>query len=78
MMAVEGYYDGVEIKPLEKMIVQKNQKVIITITNEFIHPERMTKTAGMRGALSKYANPALREKEKGAWERAVVDNYGNA
>ena len=33
---------------------------------------------GMRGVLAQYADPELREKEKGAWERALVDKYGNA
>jgi len=27
------------------------------------------------GCLSEYANPALRELEKGAWERAAVKQY---
>ena len=27
------------------------------------------------GALAHRANPNLREKEKGAWERAVIDKY---
>lgn len=31
----------------------------------------------MRGALAQYANPILAEKEKGAWERAAVDKYGD-
>jgi hypothetical protein len=29
----------------------------------------------MMGCLSEYANPALRELEKGAWERAAVEKY---
>jgi hypothetical protein len=28
-----------------------------------------------RGSLHKYANPGLIPHEKGAWERAVVENY---
>lgn len=31
----------------------------------------------MRGALEQYANPILAEKEKGTWERATVDKYGD-
>ena len=34
-------------------------------------PERVS----MMGCLSEYANPALRELEKGAWERAAVEKY---
>lgn len=31
---------------------------------------------GARGSLSQYAAPELREKEKGAWERAMVEKHG--
>ena len=31
--------------------------------------------ASIKGILKKYANPALRELEKGAWERAIVEKY---
>ena len=34
-------------------------------------PERES----MMGCLSEYANPALRELEEGAWERAAVEKY---
>ena len=35
------------------------------------HSERES----MMGCLREYANPALRELEKGAWERAAVEKY---
>ncbi|MCL2305053.1 MAG: hypothetical protein FWC43_06880 [Planctomycetaceae bacterium] len=35
------------------------------------HSERKS----MMGCLSEYANPALRELEKGAWEQAAVEKY---
>ena len=35
------------------------------------NPERES----FMGCLSEYANPALRELEKGAWERAAVEKY---
>ena len=35
------------------------------------HPERVS----MMGCLSEYANPELREQEKGVWERAAVEKY---
>ena len=37
------------------------------------HPD--SKRESMMGCLSEYANPALRELEKGAWERAAVEKY---
>ena len=78
MLAVQGYYDGVTIKPLEKIAAKPNQRVIITIMDEFVEPVKAVRKNGMRGVLAQYANPELREKEKGAWERAVVEKYGDA
>ena len=78
MLAVQGYYDGTIIKPLEKITAKPNQRVIITIMDEFVDPVKPVRKKGMRGALARYANPSLVEKEKGAWERATAEKYGNA
>ena len=78
MVAVQGYYDGATIKPLEKIAAKPNQRVIITIMDEFMEPVKVVHKKGMRGVLATYANPRLAEKEKGAWERAAVEKYGNA
>ena len=78
MFAIQGYFDGVTVKPLEKITAKPNQKVIITIMDEFIEPEDKTDKKGMKGVLSKYANPESAKKEKGAWERATVEKYGNS
>ena len=78
MLAVQGYFDGVSIKPLEKIPAKPNQRVIITIMDEFVEPVQTVRKKGMRGALAQYADPELREKEQRAWERAVVEKYGNA
>ena len=75
MQAIQGYYDGVSIRPLEKLIAKPNQRVIITIMDEFVEPAKAVPKKGMRGVLRQYADPALAEREKGAWERAVVENY---
>lgn len=77
MISVQGYYDGAAIKPLEKISAKPNQRVIITIMDEFVEPVKAVRKKGMRGVLAQYANPELREKEKGAWERAAVEKYGN-
>ena len=77
MIAIQGYYDGVSIKPLEKIAAKPNQRVIITIMDEFVEPTKAVHRAGMRGALEQYANPELAKKEKGAWERSVVEKYGD-
>ena len=77
MLAVQGYYDGFTINPLEKIMAKPNQRVIITIMDEFVEPIKAIQKKGMRGVLAQYANQELREKEEGAWERAVVEKYGN-
>lgn len=77
MLAVQGYFDGITIQPLENITAKPNQKVIITIMDEFIEPTTIPANRGIRGILSSYANPSLAEKEKGAWECAVVNKYGN-
>ena len=78
MLAVQGYYDGVAIRPLEKIAAKPNQRVIITIMDEFVEPVKTNRKKGMRGILSQYANPALAEQEKSSWEHAVVDKHGDA
>ena len=78
MLAVQGYYDGTAIKPLETVIAKPNQRVIITIMDEFLEPAKPLHKKGMRGVLARYANPSLAEREKGAWQRAVEEKHGNA
>ena len=77
MFAVHGYFDGTVIKPLEKITARPNQRVIITIMDEFIEPVKETRKKGMRGVLSSYADPNLAQKEKEAWAQAVVKKHGN-
>lgn len=79
MLAIEGYYDGENVQTLGKMQAKKNQKLIITILDEFV--EELPKKKDIqtvRGMLAKYADPELRKQEKSAWEKAVVEKYGNA
>lgn len=79
MLALEGYYDGENVRTVEKIQAKKNQKVIITILDEFVEelPQK-EKPQASRGMLAKYADPSLREQEAAAWEKAVVEKYGNA
>ncbi len=77
MLSVQGYYDGVAIRPLETIDVKPNQKVIITVVDEFIEPAKPVPSEQVRGILAGYANHVVVEKEEGAWERAVAENYGN-
>ena len=77
MQTVQGYFDGISIKPLEKLVAKPNQRVIITITDEFVIPSKTVQKNGLRGILSQYANPDLIKMEKGAWAHAMVDKHDN-
>ena len=80
MLTLSGYYDGNTVQTLEKIQAKKNQKVIITILDEFMEesPKRTRTTEAARGSLAKYANPELWNKEGTAWEEEVGEKYGNA
>lgn len=80
MLALQGYFDGNEVRMLEQIHAQKNQKLIITILDEFIDESSLkdSRKLSARGILSKYANPKLQKEEESAWEKAVEEKYGNA
>lgn len=80
MITLNGYYDGNIVQTLEKIQAKKNQKVIITILDEFMEesPKRIRTTESARGSLAKYANPKLWDKEGTAWEEEIGEKYGNA
>ena len=75
MKSINGYFDGSVVRPLEKVEAKQNQKVIITLTDEFIDKNQLDGD-NAKGILSKYANPALIGEEEGAWERAVAEKHG--
>ena len=78
MFSLQGYYDGTAVQTLEKITAKKNQKLIITILDEFIEETPKENSISARGSLEKYANTDLWEDEKTAWEKAVGEKYGNA
>ena len=80
MVSLNGYYDGNTVQTLEKIHAKKNQKVIITILDEFIEESssKIRTTESARGSLAKYANPSLWRKEETAWEEEAGEKYGNA
>lgn len=79
MLALQGYFDGNEVRTLEQIHAQKNQKLIITILDEFIEETSLKETENQsaRGLLSNYANLELQKEEASAWEKAVEEKYGN-
>ena len=80
MVSLNGYYDGNTVQTLEKIHAKKNQKVIITILDEFIEESssKIRTSESARGSLAKYANPSLWRKEETAWEEEAGEKYGNA
>ena len=80
MLALQGYFDGSEVRTLEKIHARKNQKLIITILDEFIEESSLkdSKKPSARGILSEYANPELQREEESAWEKEVEEKYSNA
>lgn len=78
MLALQGYYDGNTVQPLEKIQAKKNQKLIITILDEFMEETPSAESHSVRGALSEYADLERIKDEGSAWEKAVVKKYGDA
>ena len=39
MLGVVGYYNGVVVKPLEHLAAKANQRVKITVMDDFISPD---------------------------------------
>ena len=77
MQAYQGYFDGENIKALERIAAKPNQKVIITVMDEYVEPKKTISADDLMGALSEYANPSLIESEKTAWERAAVEKHAH-
>ena len=76
MLAIEGYYDGVNIRPLGQVLAQPNQRLVITIMDEFIEPAGTVERSGVRGMLAEYADHELAGRDRGAWERAMLKKHG--
>lgn len=72
MLAVNGYFDGKSIQLLEEVHAQKNQKVIITVLDEYIEKKSPLPKKSVFGKLSRYASPDLIEQEQKAWEKAII------
>ena len=77
MLAINGFYDGTRITPLDTVNALPNQKVIITFTEEFAEPHESATRRDLRGALSKYADPEAAKTEKTAWAREAARKHGD-
>ncbi len=43
MIAVQAYYDGNSIKPMEEITFKQNQRIILTVMDEFVDVEKSKK-----------------------------------
>ena len=73
MQEIIGYFDGHSIRTSEKIRAGRNQKVRITILDEYMDEPAAVRQPGCRGILSAYADPARQEQESAAWEAAAVE-----
>jgi len=56
----------------------RNREVEVIVMPKTEKPKNrslMSERESMMGCLSEYADPALRELEKGVWEQAAVEKY---
>lgn len=49
----------------------------ITLVNDYVDEllKKSKKIDSLKGSLSKYANPRLREQEKSAWAKGAVEKH---
>ena len=53
MLAVQGFYDGNTVQTIEKIQAKKNQKLIITVLDEFLDATSVDKKGqSARGVIS--------------------------
>lgn len=45
MLVANGYFDGDNFKTFEPILVQKNQKIVLTLLDEFINNQSPKKSA---------------------------------
>ena len=50
-MTIEGYFDGKTFVPLEKLSLKPNQKVQITVLDEFLTSEKQKQISRKHGKI---------------------------
>ncbi|MCL2352910.1 MAG: hypothetical protein FWC55_10300 [Firmicutes bacterium] len=74
MQAVSGYYNGEKYVTQEKLHIKPNQRVIITILDEFINPEEEhEKAKPLREFFGKLDDESYREIMEALVEGDKVD-----
>lgn len=74
MLALKGYYDGKKFVPLDKVPIKQNQKVIITVLDEFI-TEEDSKTKPYKKYVGILSNENFKEIEDALKDFEKVDTH---
>jgi len=79
MKAIRITMDSARLAPLVGLpVALRDREVDVIIQPKLEETKKRpsdSKRKSMMGVLHQYANPALRELEEGAWERAAVEKY---
>lgn len=82
MIATSGYYDGSTIKIIDEVPIKPNQKVIITVLDEFVSEKPVKKSAfGCFSTGEKLSDDEIEKRmelESKAWEEAIGEKYENS
>jgi predicted DNA-binding antitoxin AbrB/MazE fold protein len=72
MIALEGYFNGKEFVPLKKVDVKPNQKVIITVLDEYIESKEGSEKPFLK-YFGRLDNDSYKEIEEALKECEKVD-----
>lgn len=64
MLELQAYYDGVTFRPLEKVMLPKNQTVVITVLENFTNKKNLEEKERLSGSLRKFARLKMSEEER--------------
>ncbi|NSW90956.1 MAG: DUF104 domain-containing protein [Firmicutes bacterium] len=72
MLALKGYFNGKEFIPLEKVDIRPNQKVIITVLDEYVDAKTVSGKSFLK-YFGKLDNESYQEFEEALKECEKVD-----
>lgn len=72
MLALKGYFNGKEFVPLERVKIKRNQKVIITVLDEFVS-EKDSQEKPYKKYIGKLSNDNFNEIKEALKETEKVD-----
>jgi len=71
MLALKGYYNGKEFVPLDKVDIKPNQRVIITVLDEYINEDKTEKS--YKKYVGKLSSESYNEIKEALKETEKVD-----